>query len=108
MISPDSGQSPGASRSPSEPRAAAEGLKGKQEMAIGRTDERQNPVIPVATIRRPVVWMSLADPIWVSGQRPASKAGHMTAFELTPASCDLLEPFGPFSNRASFVNGFLL
>src|SRR5271169_6817035 len=37
-------------------------------MAIGRTDERQNPLIPVAIIGRPVVWMSLADPIWASGQ----------------------------------------
>jgi hypothetical protein len=71
----------GASRSPSEPRTAAEGLKGKQEMAIGRTDERRNPLIPVALTGRAVVWMSLADPIWASGQRPASKAGHMTAFE---------------------------
>jgi hypothetical protein len=37
-------------------------------MAIGRTDERQNPLIPVAMIGRPVVWMWLADPIWASGQ----------------------------------------
>src|SRR5208282_2785032 len=27
-----------------------------------------NPLIPVAIIGRPVVWMSLADPIWASGQ----------------------------------------
>jgi hypothetical protein len=60
-----------ASRSPSEPRAAAEGLKGKQEMAIGRTDERRNPLIPVALTGRAVVWMSLADPIWA--QRTASR-----------------------------------
>jgi hypothetical protein len=60
----------GASRSPSEPRAAAEGLKGKQEMAIGRTDERRNPLIPVALTGRAVVWMSLADPIC---QRTASR-----------------------------------
>src|ERR1700689_118581 len=37
-------------------------------MAIGRTDERRNPLIPAAIIGRAVVWMSLADPIWASGQ----------------------------------------
>ena len=44
------------------------GFKGKQEMAIGRTVERRNPFIPVAVTGRAVVWMSLADPIWASGQ----------------------------------------
>src|SRR5450756_134154 len=77
-------------------------------MAIGRTDERQNPLIPVAATCRRVVWMSLADPIWASGHRLASKAGHMTAFEPTPISRKTLEPYGPFSNRVSLVNSLLL
>jgi len=77
-------------------------------MAIGRTDERQNPLIPVAETCRRVVWMSLADPIWASGHRLASKAGHMTAFEPTPISRKTLEPYGPFSNRVSLVNSLLL
>src|SRR5450759_4148365 len=64
-------------------------------MAIGRTDERQNPLIPVAETCRRVVWMSLADPIWASGHRLASKAGHMTAFEPWPMSRKPLEPYGP-------------
>ena len=64
-------------------------------MAIGRTDERQNPLIPVAIIRRRIVWMSLADPIGASGHDPASKAGHMTAFEPKPVSCKTyLNPTG--------------
>jgi hypothetical protein len=42
-------------------------------MAIGRTDERHNPFIPVATQGRAVVWMSFADPIWASGQRSRVK-----------------------------------
>ncbi len=37
-------------------------------MAIGRTDARRNPFIPVAVTGRPVVWMSRAEPIWASGQ----------------------------------------
>jgi hypothetical protein len=41
-------------------------------MAIGRTDERHNRFIPVANKGRPVVWMSFADPIWASGNAPAS------------------------------------
>jgi hypothetical protein len=61
-------------------------IKGKKEMAIGRTDERRNPLMPVALTGRVVVWMSLADFVWGSGQRPVSKAGHMTAFEPTPVS----------------------
>lgn len=55
-------------------------------MAIGRADERQNPLIPVAAKGRAVVWMSLADPIWASGHIPAAKAGHMTALEPKPLS----------------------
>src|ERR1035437_197002 len=64
-------------------------------MAIGRTDERQNPLIPVAETCRPVVWMSLADPIWASGHGLASKAGHMTAFEPWPMSRKPLDPYEP-------------
>src|ERR1035437_8354815 len=64
-------------------------------MAIGRTDERHNPLIPVAETCRPVVWMSLADPIWASGHGLASKAAHMTAFEPWPMSRKPLEPYGP-------------
>ena len=63
-------------------------VKGTREMAIGRTDERHTPFIPVARKGRRVVWRSLADPIWASGHGFALKAGHMTAFEPTPASCD--------------------
>jgi hypothetical protein len=50
-------------------------------MMIGRTDERQNPVAPMAVICRGVEWMSFADPIWASGHAAAQQAGHMTAFE---------------------------
>ena len=64
-------------------------------MAIGRTDEQRHPLIPVALSCRPVVWMSLADPIWASGQVAATKAGHMTAFEPTLISRQTLEPYGP-------------
>src|SRR5674476_395199 len=70
--------------------------------------ERQNPLIPVAETCRRVVWMSLADPIWASGHRLASKAGHMIAFEPRPISRKPLEPYGPFSNRVSLVNSLLL
>jgi len=56
-------------------------------MAIGRTDERQNPLQSTAVNGRRAVWMSLADPIWASGNGSASKAGHMTAFEPQPGSC---------------------
>ena len=56
-------------------------------MAIGRTDERQNPLQSTAVNGRHAVWMSLADPIWASGNGSASKAGHMTAFEPQPGSC---------------------
>jgi hypothetical protein len=41
-------------------------------MMIGRTDEWQNPLIPMAITGRAVVWMSLAEPIWASGHRAAS------------------------------------
>lgn len=37
-------------------------------MAIGRTDARRNPAIPMAVTGRPFVWMSRAEPIWASGQ----------------------------------------
>ncbi len=63
-------------------------------MVIGRTDEQQNPLIPMALTCRAVVWMSLAEPIWASGHVPASKAGHMTAFEPTPAHASYLNPTG--------------
>jgi hypothetical protein len=39
---------------------------------IGRTDEQQNPLIPMAVKSRSVVWMLLAEPIWASGQDAAS------------------------------------
>jgi len=37
-------------------------------MAIGRTDARRNPAIPMAVTGRKFVWMSRAEPIWASGQ----------------------------------------
>lgn len=37
-------------------------------MAIGRTDARRNPFIPMAVTGRATVWMSRAEPIWASGQ----------------------------------------
>jgi hypothetical protein len=40
-------------------------------MVIGRTDEQQNPLIPMALTCRAVVWMSLAEPIWASGHATA-------------------------------------
>src|ERR1700692_1972655 len=58
-----------------------EGLRSKQEMVIGRTDEQQNPFESTADTCRNCVWMSFAEPIWASGHATASKAGHMTAFE---------------------------
>src|SRR5689334_8848499 len=82
-------------------RAPAPVFKSKHEMAIGRTDERRNPLIPMAKLSRSLVWMSLAVPIWASGGDPASKAGHVTAFEPTPVSRDLLEPFGPSTHGNS-------
>jgi len=41
-------------------------------MMIGRTDEQQNPLIPMALTCRPIVWMLLAEPIWASGHGAAS------------------------------------
>jgi hypothetical protein len=41
-------------------------------MMIGRTDEWQNPLIPMVITCRAVVWMSLAEPIWASGYATAS------------------------------------
>jgi hypothetical protein len=76
-------------------------------MAIGRTDERQNPLIPMAVTCRPVVWMSLADPIWASGQGLASKAGHMNAFEPRLISCKPLEPDGPSTHGIISTDGTL-
>ena len=86
----------GVNRSPPEPRATAGGLQeSTHEMAIGRTDERHDPLLPAAIIGRPVVWMSLTEPIWASGHGLASKAGHMTAFKPEPVSRETyLNPMG--------------
>ncbi len=78
-------------------------------MMIGRSDERVNPMHAMAGRGRDFVVVSFAEPIWASGHRAASKAGHMTAFApLAKSSSRPLAPEVPFSNRASFVNCLLL
>jgi hypothetical protein len=53
-------------------------------------------LIPVAIIGRPVVWMSLADPIWASGQASRVKGRTHDRIEPTLVSCkNLLEPYRP-------------
>jgi hypothetical protein len=59
-------------------------------------------------VRRRCVWMSFAEPIWASGHDAAYTGRTHDRFRTAVESCKfLLEPNGPFSNRASFVNGFL-
>ncbi len=76
---------------------------------IGRADERETPLVAQAFRCRIRVWGLFAEPIWASGQRAASKAGHMTAVAPLVRSCSrTLAPKGPFSNRISPVNCVLL
>ena len=42
-------------------------------MMIGRTDEQQNPFVPVAIRCRSIVWMLFAESIWASGYVAAIK-----------------------------------
>ena len=77
-----------------------------QEMMIGRSDERSNPWLAAAGRGRMRVVVSFAEPIWASGQRAASKAGHMTAVASLVRSCSLpLAPKGPstHASRYSYV-----
>ncbi len=57
---------------------------------IGRPDERVNPTRATATTGRMIVVVSFAEPIWASGHRAASKAGHMTAVAPPPDPAEYL------------------
>jgi hypothetical protein len=89
-------------------RAPVPRVQGQAEMAIGRTDERRNPMMPMAAPCRAVVWISLADPIWASGHRSRIKGRTRDRFRTNASfSPNLLEPCGSFSNRISPVNSHL-
>ena len=46
------------------------GVKERNEMTIGRTDNPENPIRVTASRSRRTVWDWIADPIWVSGHAP--------------------------------------
>ncbi len=79
-------------------------------MVIGRSDEQQSPSDSTALRRREIVWRCSAESIWASGHVPCKQAGHMIA--VAPKSETFLmadlAPKGPFSNRISYVNWFIL
>ena len=54
-----------------EPRVDAR-VKELREMTIGRTDDPENPMPPVALKSRWIVWDRIANPIWASGHGAAS------------------------------------
>ena len=65
-------------------------------MVIGRTDEQQNPFIPMAITCRSVVWMLLAEPIWARGHDAASTGRTHDRIRTNITSrFDCLNPAGP-------------
>jgi hypothetical protein len=72
------------------------GVKERNEMTIGRTDDPENPVSVTASRSRRTVWDWIADPIWASGHAPRQQAGHMNAVD-PPVRllANALEPKGP-------------
>jgi hypothetical protein len=102
------GRPAGISRWPLEPRVDA-GVKERNEMTIGRTDDPENLFGAPALEAARVFGFGSRIPSGPAVMMPRRKAGHMIAID--PPVRILTFPLaseGPFSNRASFVNNLFL
>src|SRR3954463_5334913 len=89
------------------PRVDA-GVKERNEMTIGRTDDPENPVSVTASRSRRTVWDWIANPIWASGHAPRQQAEHMNAVDHpSEFSQTLLNPRGrPHMNAVDHPSEF--
>ena len=96
------GRAAGTNRSPSEPRVDAR-VKDLREMTIGRTDDPEIPLEPVALEAAGLFGTGSRTPSGPAAMLPRFQAGHMIAVE-PPVRIlsEALEPKGPFFNRGPF------